>query len=198
MTISRIAILTVALSAPLAAQWLNHPTPGIPRTPDGKPNLAAPAPRAADGHPDFSGLWNKLSPTYSRNVAADLKPEEIQPWAQDLVKERIENLDRDFMNVLCLPLGPLYPTDADSTGAEQIKIVQTPGLIIILNPDLTYRQIYTDGRSLEPAPNPTWMGYSVGRWDGDTLVVDSFGFNDRTWLDHDGHPHTEALRMTER
>ena len=198
MTISRIAILTVALSAPLAAQWLNHPTPGIPRTPDGKPNLAAPAPRAADGHPDFSGLWNKLSPTYSRNVAADLKPEEIQPWAQDLVKERIENLDRDFMNVLCLPLGPLYPTDADSTGAEQIKIVQTPGLIIILNPDLTYRQIYTDGRSLEPAPNPTWMGYSVGRWDGDTLVVDSFGFNDRTWLEHDGHPHTEALRMTER
>ena len=198
MTISRIAILTVALSAPLAAQWLNHPTPGIPRTPDGKPNLVAPAPRAADGHPDFSGLWNKLSPTYSRNVAADLKPGEIQPWAQDLVKERIENLDRDFMNVLCLPLGPLYPTDADSTGAEQIKIVQTPGLIIILNPDLTYRQIYTDGRSLEPAPNPTWMGYSVGRWDGDTLVVDSFGFNDRTWLDHDGHPHTEALRMTER
>src|ERR1019366_5369085 len=180
MTISRIAILTVALSAPLAAQWLTPPTPGIPRTPAGNPNFAAPAPRAADGHPDFSGLWNKLSPTYSRNVAADLKPGEIQPWAQDLVKERIENLDRDFMNVLCLPLGPLYPTDADSTGAEQIKIVQTPGLIIILNPDLTYRQIYTDGRSLEPAPNPTWMGYSVGRWDGDTLVVDSFGFNDRT------------------
>jgi hypothetical protein len=198
MTLSRIALLTAALSAPLAAQWLNYPTPGLPRTPDGKPNLKAPAPRAADGHPDFTGLWNKLSPTYSRNVAADLKPEEIQPWAQDLLKQRLENLDRDFMNVLCLPLGPLYPIDADSTGAEQIKIVQTPALILILNPDLTYRQIYMDGRKLEPAPNPNWMGYSVGRWDGDTLVVDSFGFNDRTWLDHDGHPHTEALRMTER
>jgi hypothetical protein len=68
----------------------------------------------------------------------------------------------------------------------------------MLNPDLTYRQIFLDGRALESAPNPTWMGYSVGHWDGDTLVVESFGFNDRTWLDHDGHPHTEALRMTER
>ena len=98
----------------------------------------------------------------------------------------------------CVPLGPGYTTSADSTGAEMMKIIQTPGLIVILNPDLTYRQIFLDGRALESAPNPSWMGYSVGRWDGDTLVVESFGFNDRTWLDHDGHPHTEALRMTER
>ncbi len=102
------------------------------------------------------------------------------------------------MNVLCVPLGPGYITAGDTTGAEMIKIVQTPGLILILNPDLTYRQVYMDGRKLEDAPNPSWMGYSVGHWDGDTLVVDSFGFNDRTWLDHDGHPHTEALRITER
>ena len=102
------------------------------------------------------------------------------------------------MNVLCVPLGPGYATAADSTGAEMMKIIQTPGLILILNPDLTYRQIFLDGRALETAPNPSWMGYSVGHWDGDTLVVESFGFNDRTWLDHDGHPHTEALRMTER
>src|SRR5262245_15159961 len=79
-----------------------------------------------------------------------------------------------------------------------MKIVQTPGLIVILNPDLTYRQIFLDGRSLEPDPNATWMGYSVGHWEGDTLVVESNGFNDRTWLDHDGHPHTEGLRTTER
>src|SRR5262245_22907912 len=79
-----------------------------------------------------------------------------------------------------------------------IKIVQTPGLILILNPDLTYRQIFLDGRTLESAPNPSWMGYSVGHWEADTLVVESFGFNDRTWLDHDGHPHSEGLRMTER
>jgi hypothetical protein len=206
MTVSRIArliaILVVALSAPLAtdvhAQWLNQPTPGIPRAADGKPNLAAPAPRTPDGKPDLSGLWNKISPKYSRNIAADLKPGEIQPAAEALVQQRKENLGKDYMNVLCVPLGPAYSTDADSTGAEMMKIVQTPGLILILNPDLTYRQIFLDGRALEPAPNPSWMGYSVGRWDGDTLVVESFGFNDRTWLDHDGHPHTEALRMTER
>ncbi len=166
--------------------------------PGGTPNLAAPAPRTPDGKPDLSGLWNRISPKYSRNIAADLKPEEIQPWAQALVQQRNENLQRDYMNVLCLPLGPGYSTAADSTGAEMMKIVETPALILILNPDLTYRQIHLDGRKLESAPNPGWMGYSVGRWDGDALVVESFGFNDRTWLDHDGHPHTEALRMTER
>ena len=198
MKVSAIVMLTAAFGATVAAQWLNYPTPGIPRTPNGKPNLAAPAPRTPDGKPDLSGLWNKLSPKYSRNIAADLKPGEIQPWAQALVEQRHEDLGRGYMNVLCLPLGPSYSTAADSTGAEMMKIIQTPGLILILNPDLTYRQIFLDGRPLETAPNPSWMGYSVGHWDGDTLVVESFGFNDRTWLDHDGHPHTEALRMTER
>ena len=197
-TASAIAILAAALSAPLTAQWLNHPTPGIPRTSDGKPNLSAPTPRTPDGKPDFSGLWSKISPKYGRNIVADLKPGEIQPWAQALVREREENLQKDYMNVQCVPLGPGYVATADSTGAEMVKIVQTPGLILMLNPDLTYRQIYMDGRALEKTPNPSWMGYSVGHWDGDTLVVESFGFNDRTWLDHDGHPHTEALRMTER
>ncbi|HYK60550.1 MAG TPA: hypothetical protein VEV85_14050 [Bryobacteraceae bacterium] len=197
MAASRIAIL-VALNVPLAAQWLNLPTPGIPRTPDGKPNLAAPVPRSSDGHPDLSGLWSRISPKYGRNIAADLKPDEIQPWAEALVQQRREDLGKDYMNVHCLPLGPGYSTAADSTGAEMMKIVQTPSLILILNPDLTYRQVFLDGRSLEAAPNPSWMGYSVGHWDGDALVVESFGFNDRTWLDHDGHPHTEALRMTER
>jgi len=193
-----IAILAGALSVSLPAQWLNHPTPGIPRTPGGKPNLAAPTPRTPDGKPDLSGLWNKISPKYSRNIAADLKPGEVQPWAEALVQQRGENLGRDYMNVLCVPLGPGYATAADSTGAEMMKIVQTPGLILILNPDLTYRQIFLDGRALEASPNPSWMGYSVGHWDGDTLVVESSGFNDRTWLDHDGHPHTESLRTTER
>ena len=190
--------LVVLPATPLGAQWLNQPTKGIPRTPDGKPNLAAPAPRMPDGRPDLSGLWNKISPKYSRNIAADLKADDIQPWARALVEERRENLGREYMNVLCVPQGPSYVTAADTTGAEMVKIVQTPTLIVMLNPDLTYRQIFLDGRALESGPNPTWMGYSVGRWDGDTLVVDSFGYNDRTWLDHDGHPHTERLRMTER
>src|ERR1700704_303705 len=164
MNASLIAVVTVALSAPLAAQWLTQPTPGIPRTRDGKPNLKAPAPRTPDGKPDLSGLWNKLSPKYARNIAADLKPGEIQPWAQALVDQRKENLGKDYMNVLCVPLGPAYTTDADSTGAEMMKIVQTPSLILILNPDLTYRQIFLDGRALETAPNPSWMAYSVGHW----------------------------------
>ena len=198
MNATRIAVVVLALSAPLSAQWLTQPTPGVPRTSDGKPNLSAAAPRTPEGKPDFSGLWTKISPKYSRNIAADLRPEEIQPWARALVDQRSEDLGREYMNVKCVPLGPGYATAADSTGAEMMKIVQTPGLILILNPDLTYRQIFLDGRKLEADSNPSWMGYSVGHWEGDTLVVESFGFNDRTWLDHDGHPHTEALRMTER
>jgi hypothetical protein len=196
-----LRVLAIIIAAPalvLQAQWLNYPTPGLPRLANGQPNLSAPAPRTQDGKPDLSGVWNRLSPKYRTNIAADLKPEEVQPWAKELVRERTENIGKDSMLARCLPLGPQYVTDSDSTAGGMMKIAQTPGLILILNPDLTYRQIYMDGRSLESAPNPAWMGYSVGRWDGDTLVVESFGFNDRTWLDTSGHPHTEALRMTER
>jgi hypothetical protein len=102
------------------------------------------------------------------------------------------------MQVRCLPLGPAYSTSGDSTGSEMTRIVQTPQLIVMLNPDLTYRQIWMDGRPLEREPNPSWMGYSVGRWDGDTLVVESYGFNSGSWLDRNGNPHTEQLRLTER
>jgi hypothetical protein len=190
--------VTGLMAVPVSAQWLDHPTPGLPRGGDGKPNLSAPAPRMSDGTPDLSGLWNRISPKYARNIAADLKPGEVLPWAEALVQQRTEDLGKGYMNVLCVPLGPGYSTIADTTGAEMMKIVQTPALIIVLNPDLTHRQIFLDGRTLETNPNPSWMGYSVGHWEGDTLVVESNGFNDRTWLDHDGHPHTEALRMTER
>jgi len=195
-------VLTILFFAPalsiLHAQWINYPTPGIPRLPNGQPNLAAPAPRTQDGKPDFSGVWNRLSPKYRINIAADLKPEEVQPWAKELVQRRTEDIGKDSMTARCLPLGPMYATDADSTGGGMMKISQTPSLILILNPDLTYRQIFMDGRPLETSPNPSYMGYSVGHWEADTLVVESFGFNDRTWLDSSGHPHTEALRMTER
>jgi hypothetical protein len=194
-------VLTIMLATPalvLQAQWLNYPTPGIPRLHNGQPDLAASAPRTSDGKPDFSGVWNRISPKYRINIAVDLKPEEVQPWARDLVRERTENLGKDAMTALCLPLGPAYTTDADGTGGGMMKIIQTPALIVILNPDLTYRQIYMDGRPLESSPNPSWMGYSVGHWEQDTLVVESVGFNDKTWLDTSGHPHTEALRTTER
>ena len=193
-----VAVLTIALSSQLAAQWLKQPTNGIPRTPDGKPNLTAPPPRTPDGKPDLSGLWAKDSPKYARNIAADLKPNEIQPWAREVVERRREDLGKDGMQVRCLPLGPAYATSGDSTGSEMMRIVQSPNIIVMLNPDLTYRQIWMDGRALEAEPNPSWMGYSVGRWDGDTLVVESNGFHAGTWLDRDGHPHTERLHLTER
>jgi hypothetical protein len=193
-----VAVVVLASCAPLAAQWLTHQTPGIPRTPDGKPDLTAPPPRTADGKPDFSGLWTKFSPKYARNIAADLKRDEIRPWARDVVDGRREDLGKDGMQVRCLPLGPAYPTSGDSTGSEMVRIVQTPQLIVMLNPDLTYRQVWMDGRTLEQEPNPSWMGYSVGRWDGDTLIVESYGFHPGTWLDRDGNTHTDKLRLTER
>ena len=188
-----VALAIWGMTTPLAAQWLKYPTPGIPRTPDAKPNLTAPAPRTADGKPDLSGLWQRILAKYESNITADLKSGEIPPWVQALVQERAEDLQKDSPAVQCLPWGPSY-----STSARMAKIVQTPGLIVMLEEDLTYRQIFMDGRPLETDPIPSWMGHSVGRWEGDTLVVQSFGFNDRSWLDHDGHPHSEALRMTER
>ncbi len=194
----RCALVLLAASALLDAQWIHHTDPGIPRLPNGKPNLTAPAPRTADGKPDLSGVWNRISPKYRANIAADLKDEDVLPRARTLVEERTENLGRDSMNAQCLPSGPAYATDADSTAGGMMKIIQTPGIVVILNPDLTYRQIFLDGRKLENAPNPSWMGYSVGRWEGDTLVVESNGYNDRSWLDTSGHPHSEALKMTER
>ena len=122
-----------------------------------------------------------------------MKPEEIQPWAEALQKERADSHQTALQT--CLPLGPL---NSLGTLDQEIKIVQTPNLILILYGDLTYRQVFLDGRSLEKDPNPSWMGYSVGHWEGATLVVESNGYNDRTWLDHEGHPHSEGLRETER
>src|SRR5205809_6489343 len=148
---SLIAVLTVALSAPVAAQWLNHPTAGIPRTPDGKPNLAAPAPRAPDGKPDLSGLWLRISPKYARNIAADLKPEDIQPWARALVEQRREDLGREYMDVKCVRVGPGYATSAESTGAEMMKIIQTTGLVLFINTYLPYRTVFLDDRHTEAA-----------------------------------------------
>jgi len=180
-----------------AAQWLNYPTPGIPRTPDGKPNLAAPTPRTADGKPDLSGIWSGPGPgSYDRNVARDLSPADIQPWAEALYQQRVRDMGKDAPRASCLPDPFVYYHMVDLA-----RIVQTPGLIAILYQGTTnsvHRTIFTDGRPLPQDPNPAWMGYSVGRWDGDTLVVDTAGFNDRSWLDIEGHPHTAALHITER
>ena len=181
------------IASPAAAQWLQLPTPGIARSPDGKPNLTAPAPRTRDGKPDLSGVWQRESDRYYNNAGADLKPADLKPWAQTLYQRRLGDFARDSMEAQCLPLGP-----AAFTTSDPVKFIQTPSLIAILLEDLTYRQIHMDGRKLPTNPNPSWMGYSVGRWDGDTLVVETNGFTERVWLDYDGHPHTEALRLTER
>ena len=182
------------LSAPLTAQWLNYKTSGIPRTPDGKPNLSAPVPRTADGKPDLSGIWRGPGNSpYIRNIAVDLKPNEIQPWAQQAFQEHVFNLGADSPRAHCLPDPPPF-----SHLAGLARIVQTPALTVIINEAGTTRTIHTDGRGLPEDPNPAWLGYSVGRWEGDTLVVNTNGFNDRTWLDFAGHPHSEALRTVER
>jgi hypothetical protein len=183
---------------PLAAQWLNYKTPGIPRTPDDKPNLSAPAPRTAEGKPDLSGIWaGPMNSPYLRNIAADLKPSDIRPWAQALYQQHVFNLGADSPRAHCLPDPPPYYHLAGIS-----RIVQTPALTVIINEGVSNsgitRTIHTDGRGLPEDPNPTWLGYSVGRWEGDTLVVTTAGFNDRTWLDFNGHPHSEALRTTER
>ena len=178
----------------LHAQWLKHPAPGVPRTRDGAVNLSAPAPRTPDGKPDFSGVWGMDAGPSLFYIPGDLKPDEIKPFVGELIRERTENFQRDDQAVRCLPEGPRL----NHFPALPKKIVQTPTLMIILSEDLTYRQIFLDGRSLPADPSPSFMGYSVGHWEGDTLAVESVGFKDATWLDFAGHPHTEKLRMTER
>jgi len=195
------AVIVTAFSwstcALVSAQWLNYPTPGIPRMPDGKPNLTAPAPRVADGKPDLSGVWNGQGPgSYDRNIARDLKTSDIQPWAEALYQQRVRDMGLNAPRANCLPDPFVYYHVVDVA-----RIVQAPGVIVMMYQGTTNgmsRTIFTDGRPLPAEPNPTWMGYSIGHWEGETLVVETAGFNDRSWLDIEGHPHTEALRITER
>jgi hypothetical protein len=182
--------------APLPAQW-KVTDKGVPRTADGKPNLSAPAPRRADGKPDLTGIWI-ADPPKLRDVTAGLKPGEVsmQPWAAKLFAERetgeLSALDPDAN---CLPQGV---PKINSTPLP-FKILQEPNLIAILYEAFDqFRQIFMDGRTVPKDANPQWFGYSVGKWDGDTLVVESSGFNGQAWLDQVGHPSTDALRTTER
>jgi hypothetical protein len=191
------AILLLANTFPLAAQWMNYPTPGIPRTKDGKPNLAAPTPRARDGRPDFTGIWSApgFSTKYLDNLAADGVEVPMQPWAAALYKERLENFGKDRPSGRCLPHSV---TDFDAHHMPK-KLIQTPDVLVMLFESYhTFRQIFTDGRPLPKDPDPAWFGYSVGRWEKDTLVVETAGINEKTWLDDGGHPHTGALHVTER
>ncbi len=189
----RLATLVLlASTTPVVAQWLTLPTPGVPRTADGEPDLPAPAPRTDDGHPDLSGLWVPVE------VSGDLRDtSKVHEWARTMIIERERRFFEGSPRFRCLPSGPAYLTAVGFSGGLR-RIVQHRTVIAFLYADLAYRQIFMDGRELEPDPLPVWMGYSVGRWDGDTLVVESNGYNDKTWLHSRGLPHTESLRMTER
>jgi hypothetical protein len=218
-----VSALAATLTASVAAQWPAYPTPNVPRTADGKPNLLAPAPRAPDGKPDLSGIWANpgwreigagtgvsgtggapgtpsvlpRGPGLFFNIASGVPGGlPLQPWAAELLKKRMAGNSMDNPDAHCLPMGnmQLY------THPQPRKIIQTPALIVILyEGNAGIRQIFTDGRPLpRNDPQPWWFGYSTGRWMGDTLVVQTSGFRDGGWLDVNGSPLTDAATMTER
>ena len=191
-----LGVLCLALTAaPASAQWLDRKTPGLPRNPDGKVNTAAPAPRTADGKPDLSGIWASAGGQGELGGLATLRvdPADMKPWARQLQIERGHDYFKSRPEFMCKPSG----VEAEAMEREK-RFLQTPTMLVLLNANQSYRQIFLDGRTLEKDPAPMWQGFSVGRWEGDTLVVESNGFNDKTWLNNVGLPHTEKMRVTER
>jgi hypothetical protein len=203
----RLLVPFALLSYGAPAQWLNYPTPGIPRTRDGKPNLSAPAPKAAGGKPDLSGLWMRVRNPNERvttlamgpNVEDFMRPGEkippLLPAAEALHQKRMANFMADRPSAHCLP----HSIPDEMLLQNPIKIVQNPGVTFLLYEQYTlYRQIFTDGRTHVAVSSPAWLGYSIGKWEGDWFVVDTRGFNDKSWIDDSGRPHTEALHTIER
>ena len=200
-----------------AAQWFTYRNPSLPRKADGTLNVDAPAPRGADGKPDFSGVWlagNHLPcppllrddlgnciekiplSRETRDIGAGITGGlPYRPETAALVTQRVAENAKDDPHARCMPSSipriwslPHYN-----------KVVQVPGLLVVLNEfNASYRQIFTDARPLPPDPNPAWTGYSSARWDGDTLVVDSIGFRDDLWLDMAGNPLSSAAKLRER
>jgi hypothetical protein len=211
MRLAVAVAIVVAGVATVGAQWPNRMAPGVPRTADGTPNLSAPPPRTPEGRLDLSGVWEPLpdpggkpggiegvvAPRYLQDVTRDMPDRAglMRPWAEALYKARAANQFLDNPQIRCLPSG--IPRVYALT--QPYKIVQGRELVLVLHEVGTlFRQIFLDGRSHPTNPQPAWMGYSIGRWEGDTLVVETIGFNDQTWLDGTGHPHSERMRLTER
>ncbi len=217
--------LAFLVSAPsLFAQWPDYKTPGVPRTADGKQDMKAPTPRTADGKPDLSGIWQYMRPPGTPpppppptpsavgaggeivpaavrtsqfwNLGASFKDGlPFQPWAAELHRQRVAANSEDNPDAHCLPIGVMQL----HTHGQPRKMIQTPGVIaIIYEANSGLRQIFTDGRSLPKDAEPWWYGYSVGKWDGDTLVVESTNFRDMGWLDVEGSPLTETGKIIER
>ena len=207
-TIAGVVVAFGWLSSDTSAQWTRYPTPGLPRTADGKVDMSAPTPRTADGKPDLSGFWAADEPDFRRQdqppapndagwsgrmflIARDLP---VQPWLAALGKERQANRLKDDPHVRCMPL-----TFLRAYGMPHVlKFVQTPGLLLMLNEwNAGYRQVFTDGRPLPTDPNPSWQGYSSAAWSGDTLIVETVGFRDDLWLDWSGNVLTDAAKVRE-
>jgi hypothetical protein len=193
---SVLMIAIFAMAAGAAPQW-RHTMSGVPRLPNGKVDLTAPAPRRTDGKPDITGLW-KVNGGYVADIAKDLKPGDVpyQTWAQTLYNERRKNNSKDDPTASCI-IGGIPRSDVVP---YPFKIVESPGMTVILYEAVhSYRQIFTDGRPLpQNDPTPTWFGYSVGKWDGDTFVVETSNVKDGGWIDNNGKPSTDALHVTER
>jgi len=196
------AILLPA-SFSLSGQWLKFQTPGIPRTADGKPNLSAPAPKMPDGKPDLSGQWavvrQDARPGRPLYDISTIVPGGIQmtPEGTRLTDERAP-FDSKARAIEpkpnCLPQGPVL--DDYDVGN---RLVQTPTLLLqLMDWNKAYRIIYLDGRPLPEVLEPTWDGYSVGHWEGDTLVIETIGLNGKPWMDIHGHPTSENTKITER
>jgi hypothetical protein len=239
LSVLRLFTLFAFLSTGAHAQWLNFATPGIPRTPDGKPNLSAPAPRTADGKPDLSGAWMhepNVSPAeakrllgratgdpkassdgidsvvalqvpgqdfslyhkYGTDVLIDFTPDEspLRPEAAEVMRQRAAS--RNPGNPC--PALPRYTFPHPGLFGGAIKVIQSPRVTVVLYEiDNLHRQIFTDGRTVPKEFDfPSFLGYSAGHWERDVLVVETAGFNDKTALDSMGHPHSEALHVTER
>ena len=188
--------MSLASVATVGAQW-TYRNPSVPRTGDGKPDMNAPAPHTAWGTVDLSGVW-QTDIKYNANLAADLKPGDVPmlPAGRALYEARQGNHGKDDPEGYCL--APGVPRVNGVPFPE--KIVQTPALVVILyETRTTFRQIFLDAQhTLAADPEPTWMGYSKGRWEGDTLIVETTGFNGKTWLDDDGHPQSEGAKVSER
>jgi hypothetical protein len=213
---SPAAWLFFALAASCYGQWTVYRDPATPRGNDGKPNVSAPAPRL-NGKPDLSGIWEAESSPV-KEIQQFLLPEGINGLGEDLPSKYFFNFFADYppgqepfqpagktrfeknsqnpakpptlCNLPTLPLETLAPAP--------FKLVQTPKLITFLYEENTnFRQIFTDGRKLPPDPQPSWLGYSVGKWSGDNFVAETIGLNDKAPLDLVGHPRSESLRLTE-
>jgi hypothetical protein len=213
---------TVFLTSVLSAQWPDFPTPGVPKTADGKPNLSGPVPRGVDGKPDLSGVWQYSRPpgtpgpvpaTQAPSSSTELVPLAVrlsqfwnlgaafpdglpfQPWAAELHRQRVATNSKENPDAHCLPLGLMQL----HTHGQPRKMIQTPGVIVILyEANAGIRQIFTDGRQQPKDVEPWWFGYSTGKWDGDTLVVETTNLRDLGWLDVEGSPITETGRILER